>query len=160
MSRPALRLVDADTGELLDVGDLPELAQLRDKLAGAERDINAWRMRYAELARDKQAEAIANKLWPVAIRVFEAWKQQCNHPRARWTADRFWLMEPLLVKYSEQECLRAIAGAAYDPFVTTRKNGTTKRHDALELIFRDAGRLEDFANRAPLGQEAPAPVAP
>jgi hypothetical protein len=49
----------------------------------------------------------------------------------------------------------AIDGAAFDPYTTKRKNGSTKRHDDFTLIFRNADKMEEFANRAPKGWKPP-----
>jgi hypothetical protein len=96
-------------------------------------------------------------MWPAAKRLFGEWKLACNHKRSPFTTDRFWQVEPYLTntRYAkgEQEridlCRRAIAGAAFDPFVTRRRNGSTKRHDDWELIFRDSSKFEEFCCRAP-----------
>jgi hypothetical protein len=52
-------------------------------------------------------------------------------------------------KYGEEMCHTAIDGARYDCFTTTRRNGSVKRHDDWELIFRNGPKFREFANRAP-----------
>lgn len=145
-ARPVLRVVD-ENGELHD--DCPGCAALADQLKGAERDINAWRLRYADLVRDAEAEAKADPLWDDCRALFDHWRETCRHPRARFTLDRFNLLRPWLKRYGPDDCRRAVDGAAFDAFETKRKNGSVKRHDGLGLIFRDAEHFEDFANRAP-----------
>jgi hypothetical protein len=81
--------------------------------------------------------------------VFEYWQATCRHPRATWNAERFFLVEPFVKKHGVEMCKRAVDGAAFDPFVTTRRNGSTKRHDGFDLIFRSVDKFEEFANRAP-----------
>ena len=49
--------------------------------------------------------------------------------------------------------LTGIAGAAYDPNSRVRRNGTKQVYNDLELITRNAGKLDDFAQRAPAGWE-------
>lgn len=149
MSTPALRLVNADTGEFHDPGTCQECDHKDDVIAGLQRDIRGWAARYAELRRDRELEAKSHALYEPAKDLFGYWKLKCRHGRSRFTAERFELVRPLLEKYGEGACRKAIEGAAFDPFVTTRKNGSSQRHDSWELIFRDAGKLEDFANRAP-----------
>jgi hypothetical protein len=66
---------------------------------------------------------------------------------------------PFIAQYGTAMCARAIAGVAYDPWVTTEKNGTEKRHDEWERIFGDdrkaQGRFERFCNQAPRGWACP-----
>ena len=149
MTEPArhLAVVDTETGEVKD--SCPGCATLRDQLAGAERDVRAWRARYANLERDTEAEAREHALWDDAKALFGYWKGKTGHSRSRWTADRFWVVEPLLREYGDAMCRKAIDGAAFDPYTTTRRNGSVKRHDDWDLIFRNASKLEEFCNRAP-----------
>ena len=165
MSAPAqhLRVVDTDTGEIIehDPNACPHCVPLLDQIKGLQRDIRGWAQRFAELKRDKEAEAKAHADWPLAVRLFEYWQQKCNHPGSGWTVDRFEAIQPFLrhKKYGPVACVRAIDGAAFAPFTTQRKNGSTKRHDDWGLIFREADRLEDFANRAPRGWQLPGAFA-
>lgn len=152
MAQPArhLQVVDPDTGELRD-HHCEECQAKDDQIAGLEKDLRSWRARYADLKRDKEQEARDHLLWPRAKRLFDVWRAECRHQRSRWSADRFWLIEPLLREYGMETCVRAIAGAAYEPWTYERKNGSSKRCDEWERVFANAGRLEDFANRAPRG---------
>jgi hypothetical protein len=165
---PNLKLiVNAETGEVLareDGGaDLrearAELARSADIIAGLQRDIRGWTIRYRELERDLAADARAHECWPIGERVFREWRRACKHPRSVWTADRFWTAAPFLSdpRYGDTPitrellAMRAIAGAAYDCYATKRRNGSVKRHDDWDLIFRSAGKFEEFACRAPPG---------
>lgn len=158
MAEPArhLHVIDPETGEIHE--QCPGCARLEDEIAGLVRDIRGWAARFAELKRDKDREARENPLWPKALELFGEWRRLCRHPRAAWSADRFFLVEPFLCDYGLELCSRAIAGAAFDAFETTRRNGSVKRHDGWELIFRDRGKFEEFCNRAP--KAAAAGVAP
>lgn len=143
-----LHIIDGATGEALD--ECPGCRARDDVVKGLERDIRGWASRYAELKRDKEAEAKRDPLWPDALRLFKLWRRLCVHPRAGWDADRFEQVRPYLKKHGLGVCERAIVGAAFDAFETVRKNGSKKRHDGWELIFRNADKFEEFANRAPL----------
>lgn len=155
MPEPALRLVQTDDGHLVDsttgehLGECPNCAAVQDQLDGAHKEIRAWRARYADLKRDKEREMKDHELFPVAAKVFEYWKERCCHPRSDFTPDRFFLLMPFVKRYGEKLCRQAIDGAAFDPFVTRRKNGSPKRHDGVDLIFRSADKFEEFCNRAP-----------
>lgn len=145
--RANLRLVDTSTGELHSPDE--RIAELEDQLAGAHKDIRAWRTRYANLERDKARDARASELWPTAIRLFDVWKQRTGHTRSQWTLDRFFLVEPMLATYGPEMCERAIAGIAHDPYTKRRRNGTIQRFDSWKTCFSAADTFEEMANRAP-----------
>lgn len=130
-------------------GECPIRQALSDDLAGANREISAWRVRNAELTRDVEAEARRHEHWLAASELFDFWRRHCLHSKARFNAARFQLVLPFLQKDGPAIVRQAILGAAFDPFVTTRKNGSKKRHDDWELIFRNRGKFEEFASRAP-----------
>jgi hypothetical protein len=147
-ARTALRIV-SDTGEILD--QHPDVQRLEDEIRGLQRSLASESRRYEELKRDKDAEARAHQLWPKAMAVFHVWQQVTNHPRAVWTADRFWLIEPFLRKkeYGLEVCLRGVAGIAWDHYSVPRKNGSIRHFNEWERLFKDAGQLEERANSAP-----------
>lgn len=158
---PQLVVLNPATGEQFPLS--AHTQRMEDEIAGLQRDIRGWAARYRNLERDKEAEAAESPVWPAALRIFEHWKSACRHPKSSWTLDRFELVRPFLEKLGDKAkppaerlaeaealCKRAIDGAAHDPFVTTRKNGSAKRHDGLDLIFRNADKMEEFCNRAPL----------
>ncbi len=151
-----LRVVDTNTGDSMLLADY--LQPLNDTIDGLQRDIRGWTSRYADLRRNKVKKAKESPLWPKALELFKFWQQECNHKRSKFSPERFWLVEPFLEDeehYGFEICQRAIAGAAYDPYITKRKNGTSKFHNDWELIFRNAGKVEDMANRAPRGWQPP-----
>jgi hypothetical protein len=151
MSRPALRVVN-DLGEVLD--EHPEVIRLQDEIAGLQRALASESRKLEQLKRDKAAEAAEHQMWPKALDVFRAWQQATNHPRASWpgtAGDRFWAVEPFLRKYGLEQCLRAVAGMAFDHFSVTRKNGTIRRFDEWGRIFSTTDEFEERANRAPKG---------
>lgn len=151
MTPAHLRLVDADTGELVEQNPFAEIERLTDLLAGAETDVRAWRTRYAKLKREEHLRAQESPLWPVAVELFSLWKRLCKHPRSSWGADRFLAVEEFLTdpKYGREKCELAIRGAAFQPYVTRRKNGSEKRHDDWGLIFRNRDKFEEMCCRAP-----------
>lgn len=161
MAEPALRLVDADgvivgeegAGEKEHRTELEmlrrEVAALNDQLEGAEREVRAWRARFADLARDKDAEARKHPLYTRAEGLFNEWRILCRHPRAKWSPDRFKVVQPFLKSDGYDLCLLAIQGAALDPYTKPRANGSIKRFDDFELVFRDRYKFEEFCARAP-----------
>lgn len=99
-----------------------------------------------------------------ARRVYQHWRERC-HPQAhkKCPRDRLQLildrMEGAPDKgFTEEQCIRAVDGAAEHPFVDDRG----KRHDSIELIFRNTGKTQDFIERVEPRGPAPqsAPVQP
>ena len=162
----ALIVVNPETGE--QVGTLDQAQQrLKDEVGGLQRDVRGWAARFAELKRDKDAEAKDSPVWPAALRVFDYWRQKCKHTRSEFSLDRFEMIRPHLERLSsakkgrpdsaedrlahaEAICKLAVDGIAHDPYETTRKNGTKKRHDGWHLIFETADRFEERCNAAPI----------
>lgn len=125
-----------------------------DVIRGLERDLNGWRWRYADLKRDKQAEAAKHPLWPDAKRLFDFWRERTGRRRSGWDMERFDLVRPFLKKHGLAMCERAIVGKCFDPFVTERKNGTRHVHNEWHLIFGTADKFEAACNAAPLDFES------
>lgn len=150
---PHLHIVDTETGERYDLDQCPQCQVMQDKLDGAEKDINAWRTRYANLKRDKEAEARKSPVWTDAVRLFRLWKVIDHHPNSEFTHERFAMVEPILKlkppKGGVELCVRAIVGKHFDPFTTRRKNGTTQRHTGWHLIFGERTKFEEACCKAP-----------
>lgn len=148
-----LRVVDTRTGEWRPLSDVKaEVTQaMQDQLDGAEKEIAGWRTRYGNLKRDKEKEARQHELFPTAMEVFALWRKLCRHPKSSFSAERFEQVRPFLERHGRELVERAIRGAAHEAYETRRKNGSIKRHDGWELIFRNDDKFEEFANRAPRG---------
>jgi len=161
--KPSLVLLDSENGEIKapcqrcpeldkEVRGLEEVnRELKDVIAGLQRDIAGWSIRFQNLKRDKAKAAKHHEHYAEVEIAFREWQRLCNHPRSPYTADRFWIALPFYEnpKYGLKMMLRAVKGAAYDAYQVTRKNGSKKRFDEWERIFKDAGSFEDFCNRAP-----------
>ncbi len=127
-----------------------ELGVLHDQLAGAEKEIRAWRTRYANLERDKLAEAERDVLWPLGVRLFSYWKRRSGHSRAEWTAARFQMVRMLLAKPDGLErALRAISGCLSDPW------RVEKHLDLWEHIFESQKALESCLAKCPKNWQPP-----
>ena len=86
--------------------------------------------------------------------IFGEWQEVCRHKRARLDAVRFDAIRFILEvrepgPYPRAAFSAAFAGAAFDAFTVTRKNGDIKRFDDVSLICRDATHFEDFIQRRP-----------
>lgn len=145
-----LFVLDQVTGNMQPLGEY--LQPFEDHISGLQRAVKSENLRYENLKRDKEKEAKAHPLWPQAMEVFGHWKKVCKHPRSSWSPERFEQVRPFLEKHGVELCKRACDGAAFDPFVTQRKNGSKKRHDGWGLVFRAAEpeKFEEFVNKAPI----------
>lgn len=143
--RRDLRLVDPETGEILN--RCPQCGEFEKQLAGAEKEIRAWRTRYANLKADKDAEAKAHGLWGWAVALFQEWKQATNHMRSGWNAERFWLCQPYLEQDGFVVCRWAVWGIALMPMTKTLSTGLVERYDSFELCFRTRAHFERNVNR-------------
>ncbi len=149
-------VVDAETGEVIEP-DCADCKRKNDEIAGLERDLRGWAVRYAELKRDRDTEAREHPMWKVGKALFTEWKGACGHPRTQWTPERFWQVERFLTggrfgATAEERCewiRRAIAGAAFDAYRTQRRNGTMKAHNDWSQIFATEDRFREFICRAP-----------
>lgn len=163
MSRPNhLHVVEFDDqGTVVEACRRPECKQRLDEVAGLQRDLRGWMIRYRELERDKAIEARESPLWPVAELCFKGWRKHCNRGRTPWTEDRFWLVEPFLSsgKFGptledrvKREAL-AIKGIAFDAWAKPRKNGTVKVFNDWESLHKSTGAWLEYIKKAPLDWE-------
>jgi hypothetical protein len=152
---PHLHLIDTDSGEVHE--RCPSCEALEDQLAGAE--FNVRSMRGKMQAKQREVEEIkasllatadpTHELFPKAVALFRYWQERTGHPRQEFTADRMALVLPFIRRHDDEEIRRAIRGAAFDPFVTTRKNGTEKHHNGWNLLFQSEDKFQSFVERAP-----------
>ena len=127
-----------------------ENEELHRQLAGAEKEIRAWRTRYANLERDVEQESREDPLWPIALRTFKYWQRVAKHPRAEWTAQRFRMVKRLLSQPDGLErALRAISGAIADDW--RREHGLTLWED----VFESQKNLERCIAKCPKGWHPP-----
>lgn len=158
MAEPARRLhvVDTETGEVVDPAGAVQL--LEDEVAGLQHTIRSQAATITKLKRDKDAEARGHELWPMAVKLFRYWQRKTGS-RAKFDADRFFLIRPMLEKDGPELCQRAIDGRVHDHFSAPRKNGTVKHFWEWDRIFASRKEFEDSACRAPLPYE-PEPLEP
>jgi hypothetical protein len=168
-----LRAVDENTGEVFATPKEQELQALVDKLTqdrkNLEKDLRAKRRRITELERDKVKERMGYERRDDVKRIATYWHKKCRGGDKRcnpMSPDRFDAVRGLLDQeqivvdeetgqrrrepmYTLEQFKAAIDGAAFDAFVTTRKNGSQQRHDDLELIARSSKHFEEFIAKAP-----------
>lgn len=81
----------------------------------------------------------------IVKRVFEAWRTDCNHPRAQLTQSKARKIiarlreAPVMGRSREEDLLMAIKGAAASAY-TDESSGV--RYDGIETIFANAEKVE------------------
>jgi uncharacterized protein YhaN len=118
-----------------------------------ERDLKGKRLKIHQLEQDRDARARADDTAPDVEALWRLWKRACHRRRPLHYTDRE-AMGLAVKRQGFKLCLQAIAGASYDPNLSKpRRNGKVERYDDLELIFRNHGKVEQFAARVPDGWE-------
>lgn len=89
--------------------------------------------------KDKDKDSISSGV------VFDYWRERCGHPGAQLTADRRAKIVARLREGASVERLKqAIDGCAGSKF-HMGDNDQGRRYDSIELIFRNAGKVDEFA---------------
>jgi hypothetical protein len=78
--------------------------------------------------------------------VFEVWKDVMKHPRSHLDEKRLRLIVARLKEgYAQDDLILAIVGCSASKFHMGENDGG-KVYDSIELIFRDAGKVDWFVN--------------
>jgi DNA-binding MarR family transcriptional regulator len=85
------------------------------------------------------------KLPAEALEIFQYWKKVMDHPRAKLDDKRKRRIMQALKSYSAEDLKEAINGCAKTPF-NMGQNDSNQKYNDLELILRDAKRIEQFIN--------------
>lgn len=141
-----MRYVDADGSPTADAPSYGEALVLLDT---TERKLKGSYLQIARLQADREAAALADPTRPQVELLHALWKRACNRRRDLDSTDREQMGAAVRRPGGFRKAVYAIAGAAFDPFVTSQRNGRADRKNDLELIFRNAGNTTGFANRAP-----------
>ncbi len=128
---------------------------MQDTIDGLERDIRGWARRYADLQRDKNAEAAAHQAWPTLLALFKYWQTLTGHTRVKWMTKRcgaakFWLALPIWEEWGTGNFAAGIAGFAYDPYTKPIKNGKLEVYSDWETLCKDSGAMRRYIGRRPL----------
>lgn len=135
--------------------------QLEGDLQGIEREVRGYRQKNAALRRELAEARKSHALRPLAVALFVYWRDRTGkHPRLTVFGDK--REKAVLDRLDEMiragatpaeaaaKIRKAIDGAVADAFVSD----SGKRFDDLELICRDASKLDSFASRAAAAQTA------
>lgn len=119
------------------------LKRSEDRLKGADLEV-------ARLKADEDEKALHDPHRGQADVLVACWKAACKKRRDP-SAEEILKACARLKKRGLTECLRGIAGAAFDPTKRERRNGTVEKFNDFELIFRSDSKLQGFIDRAPIG---------
>ncbi len=148
-----------------------EVQAFLDTIEGLERINKRLLRELAELKRDKQAAAEADFYWPLATRLFVYHGRLCNHQGDEWGWEQFELILPKLKgtglvgrredkeRLGLERCLRAIAGAHFDPWRKPRRNKTyfvyNRWNDIFGRVPGKTSHFEDFIAKCPTDWKPP-----
>jgi hypothetical protein len=152
--RPHLRVVD-DAGELHDVPAekseaLRLVAELERQVQLLENDLQGKRLAIDRLKADREQQALASPETPKVELVHVVWRKAFGKRRPLHYADRE-NIAGAVKKLGLALCLRALAGAHFDPYTRRLRNGKLKRFDDLNTVFKNYGAVAEHAERAPEG---------
>ena len=100
---------------------------------------NGERTEAEELGRKLQKETV--------IKIFEHWKIAMKHPGALLSDERAAKIKTRLKEgYTPEQCIAAINGCASSDY-HMGKNDTGTVYDSIDLIFRNASKIESFIAR-------------
>lgn len=157
-------IADLETGEIHKRLPTCEACEhLSVQLAGAERDVRAWRSRFSELERlVKEEDVSQDELYEVGQALFGVWRRMAGRTlQTQFSSERFLMCRPFLRRYGWRRVEQAIAGICFDPlFSEARRNGSRRQVNDWESIFTagkgkgrapSTRRFEECCNRAPKG---------
>lgn len=142
-ARPALHIVrDIDAnGELTNC---PHCAAAYAEAEQWKQDLLAVKRQLKTALEDKDAKMRDDAAYPAALALFELWKTECRHPRAKLDSARTRLLIAAAKLYKNEIAqLRWVVFCGRDlAFV----NDKGVRQDHIGLLFRDSEHIERYAN--------------
>jgi hypothetical protein len=149
VAKPALKLIDGASGEVVEGSDSNLYARIEElelDLANAERDLRKARRANKLLKADQQKARDDYPQRELVARLFDFWQVRTGHRKSLLTPDRFDAIKKALDwGYNARQVALAIAGCAAHPYVTKDR----VVHDDLSVILRSGKMLEEYARKAP-----------
>ena len=132
----------------------PQYQAMQDTIDGLQRDIRGWARRYADLQRDKNAEAAAHEAWPTLLALFKYWRVLTGHTRTKWVtkqcgAAKFWVALPIWEEWGTGNFAAGIAGIAYQPHTNPNRNGRIESYTDWETLCKNSGAMRRYIGRRP-----------
>lgn len=144
--RPLLGVVSPTTGEIVSC---PQCQHREDVIVQLEKENRLHKAKITKLERDIEVDARKDPFWDEGEGIFQWWALACNHEGCHFDAEDFYLLKPHLKRIGPVGCLKAICGAAFDPYIDTLKSGKEKRYNDWDTIFKTKRKMERFQERVP-----------
>ena len=142
---PHLRVVhniDATTGELVGC---PHCAAAHEEAELWEQEVLKLKRQVKQALEDKDAKLRNDQHFGAASDLFDEWKTETNHPRARFDNARIRLAMAAVKLYGKDDRDKLSMVVQYGKHLAyVDERGT--RHDSFGLLFRDAEHIEKYAN--------------
>ena len=156
MNAPHLRLLDADSGELVEVDS--RISDLEDQIVGLIGTVKSQSRTIGSLERKIANDDPEHHPQRKEITdLIERWKLATGHPKSKNSKDRFDVIRARLKDGYDLTVLElAIDGIGAYPFVCSgQRKGAglpSQRHDSLSLALKGGENLERFANLGALAR--------
>lgn len=147
-------------GATADPDDTPPLSRSVTDGHGESRSVSESHVNSTEQLTSASQKKSNAELRSAMREIFAYWQEKCGHSQAQLSVERGRLIEARLrdrrrhhggdLHAAILDARRAVDGAARAAFI----GDTGKRHDGIELIFRNVSKLEDFMGRAALSEPA------
>lgn len=98
---------------------------------------------------ETETETKAEERQNDVLSIFSCWQETMNHPHAKLDSKREKrIKDALQMGYSVDQLKRAILGCSYSRW-HMGENDRKKRFDSIDLIFRDADKIDGFIAQQP-----------
>lgn len=159
-ARPDLKLVDPATGELVDPISCPRCARMEAEVEEITRKLKGALLEARTAREEKRARLWGNPDRPKVelLHALHAAATAANPDtpsrRANLSTDELESALSCIRSRGFRRCVAAVVGIAWDPyFGPPGRNGKRPCHNTFDLCFRNAPKVDGFAERAPVGYE-------
>lgn len=141
---PHLRLVQTPVDENGEIHACPTCRDALNEAETWEQEVLKLKRQLKQALEDRDARMRNDKDFPAAVALFDEWRAETNHPRARFDSARMRLALAAVKLYRDDldKLSWVIKRAKHFPYVDPRG----VRHDSFGLLFRDAEHIERYAN--------------
>jgi hypothetical protein len=142
-----LRIVDTETGEVHEEGDCANCADARAEAEIWEKEVLKLKRQVKRLEDDKDEKNRQDKHYPAAASLFDEWRDECNHPKARFDPARIRLALSAIKAYGAEDREKLSWVIQCGKHLAYVDPCTGERHDSFGLLFRDSEHIEKYANK-------------
>jgi hypothetical protein len=144
MSAPHLRLVDRIVNEHGEIVDCPHCAAARAEAEEWKQEVLKLKSDVRRLKEDKAMKAREDDDYPAAYELFDEWRRETGHPRAKFEGDIRRVQRALSVIRLYREDREKLSWVIqYGKHLAPVWRG--EKQDSWGLLFRDADHIEKYA---------------